>query len=134
MNTKFSACKNNKKLYFHNIWHSSANRALSFLYGKLHLSSSYAFITLHRAFPTSYHPCWQCQWWAWRIVQQWHLSWWISAGRGHYSVQQIWSGTLCVSSWCVHWGSAEFPTEVPECTSRTAGLASLERKKKISLL
>lgn len=99
------------------------------LHGKLYLYGPNAFITLHTASPASYHPCWLCQWWVWRTVQQWHWHWWISAGKEHCSVPQIWPGALCALSWCVHWVSAEFPTAVPGCTSRTAGLAGLEREK-----
>lgn len=50
----------------------------------LHLCGPHAFISLYRAFPASYHPCWLCRWWAWRTVQQWHWHWWISAGKGYY--------------------------------------------------
>lgn len=118
----------NKKVYWSFCLHSSASGSL-FLHSKLHLCGPYAFITSHRASPASYHPCWLNQWWAWRTVPRWHWCWWISAGRGHYSVQWIWLGTACASSWCGRWGSAEFPTEVPECTSHTEGLAGLEEKK-----
>lgn len=86
---------------------------------------------MHRAFPASYHPCWLHQWWVWKRVQWWHQYWWISAGKGRYSVQRIWSGTLSASSWCAHWGSAEFSTEGPGCTSRTAGQAGLEVEKSL---
>lgn len=124
---KNTVCKNNKKLYF-TLFYTSAHSCSIVLHGEQHMCGLRAFTTLHRASPASYHPYWRCQWWAWRTVQPgcWH--WWISEGRGHCSVRQTWPGTPHVSSWRVHSVSVEFPTEVPGCTSRTAGLAGLQEK------